>query len=156
MARRGCLLLAVGLALWLGLPALGTAGQYVNGKYRYSLVYPDGVFAPQGEADAGDGQRFLAAGGRASLTVYASFNVLEQTLDQAYAEALARPDRTIVYRRRHGNWFVVSGREGDAVYYRKTALANETFYTLELRYPQALKATFDPLVGGLVQGFTWY
>lgn len=131
-------------------------GLYYNAKYRYRIAYPESVFTPQGESDAGDGQRFLAAAGQARLIVYGAFNVLGTTLDQEYREALAQPGRTVTYQVLRKDWFVVSGLEGDDIFYRKTILADDIFRTFALTYPRALKATFDPLVAGILQSFRPY
>lgn len=131
-------------------------GLYFNAKYRYRIAYPEAVFTPQGESDAGDGQRFLAAGGRAQLVVYAAFNVLGTTLDGQFREALAQTGRTVTYQILRKDWFVVSGLAGNDIFYRKTFLVNDTFYTFELTYPKSLKATFDPLIAGILQSFASY
>ncbi|MHC1790601.1 hypothetical protein [Solidesulfovibrio sp.] len=138
------------LAIEAGNPA---SGRYYNAKYRYRIAYPEAVFTPQGESDAGDGQRFLAAGGRARLLVYGAFNALGTTLDQEYREALGQAGRTVTYQVLRKDWFVVSGLARDDIFYRKTILADDIFRTVELTYPRALKATFDPLVAGIVQSF---
>ena len=142
-----------GLAIEAGNAA---NGRYYNAKYRYRIAYPEAVFTPQGESDAGDGLRFLAAGGRVRLIVYGAFNVLGTTLDQEYREALAQSGRTVTYQVLRKDWFVVSGLAGDDIFYRKTILADDTFRTFELTYPPALKATFDPLVAGILQSFRPY
>lgn len=127
-------------------------GGYSNAKYGFAIAYPERLFTPQGESDAGDGQGFLAADG-ASLAVYAAFNVLESSLEDVFREALAVPGQTVTYRVMRQDWFVVSGLVGKDVFYRKTMAANDAFYTVELRYPQAHKELFDPLVGEIVKSF---
>jgi hypothetical protein len=145
------------LLLW-AIPAGARAGQpdqatYANSKYGYAITYPAGVFAPQGEADSGDGQVFLSRDGQAELRVFAAFNVLDETLEASYRSALASPGLTATYRMRRLGWYVVSGYQDGRVHYQKTILAQDTFFTLLLTYAPAAKAVYDPLVGTLVQGF---
>src|SRR5262245_4804345 len=88
--------------------ANGTGGMlhlqtYHNAPYDYSICYTADVFIPQGEADSGDGQRFLSKDGKAEMLVYGSNNALQQTLQQAFAEASAsrakdHPSRVVSYK----------------------------------------------------------
>ena len=72
---------AFGLALASGTPALAKDAAdptppgwatYVNTHYDFDICTPPAL-KPQGESDAGDGQRFLAADG-ASLSVFGRNN----------------------------------------------------------------------------------
>lgn len=59
-----------------------TDGQRVENEYRtyhnirfgYSISYPADSLIPQGEAENGDGQKFLSRDGRTEMLVYGSHN----------------------------------------------------------------------------------
>ena len=139
-----------------GCPAQGPGlplDHYSNAKYGFAVGYPPGVFVPQGESDSGDGQVFLSPDGRAELRVYAAFNVLAETLAHQFAATLDTPGLQPTYQVRHGDWFVVSGLLEGKVFYRKTRLAKDVFYTVMLTYDSAAKAAYDPLVAAIVKSF---
>lgn len=126
---------------------------YSNTKYGYSIGYPQGVFIPQGEPDAGDGQVFRSPDNQAELRVFASFNVLNETLAARFQDSLGQPGLQPTYTVLRKRWFVVSGFWGGKVFYQKTILAKDAFYTVMLVYNPANKAAYDPLVGPIVKSF---
>lgn len=132
------------------LPAFDT---YSNTKYGYFIDYPRGVFYPQGESDAGDGQVFRSPDNQAELRVFANFNVLDETLAAKFQESLVQPGLKPTYQVLRKNWFVVSGFWGGKVFYQKTFQARDAFYTVMLVYNPANKAAYDPLVGPIVKSF---
>jgi len=155
MKRAPFFLLAFALfqAIPVARPGDAAAGEavYVNEKYRFEIAYPADLFTPQGESDAGDGQRFLAEGGE--MLVYAAYNVLDADIDAEYRQVLARPGLKASYRVLKKDWFAVSGIEGGRVYYRKTFLRDGAFYTVELSYDAGKKKEFDPAVTQAVKSF---
>ena len=130
-------------------------GCYTNHRYGYVLAWPKTMLTPLGEADAGDGQAFAAADGRAELRCWAGFDdATGQTLSEAYAQAREEPGRRVTYAHLGRNFFVVSGFEDGRIFYRKTLLAHGVFATFELRYEADLKGAFDPVVRDLAASFT--
>jgi hypothetical protein len=124
---------------------------YTNVRYGYSIAYPAALLVPQGEPDAGDGQKFLSKDGQASLLVWGSYNIDDRAIKDLYAEALEEQGeggtkREVTYKVVKGGWFVISGFEGSSVFYRKTLLQRGTTYTFELRYPKDQKGLFEPLI----------
>ena len=132
------------------VPAFDT---YSNTKYGYFIDYPRGVFSPQGESDAGDGQVFRSPDNQPALRVFASFNVLDESLAAKFQESLVQPGLEPTYQVLRKNWFVVSGFWGGKVFYQKTFQAKDAFYTVMLVYNPANKAAYDPLVGPIVKSF---
>jgi hypothetical protein len=129
---------------------------YWNAKYGYTIDYPVGLLMPQPSVDAGDGRTFIAPDHGASLVVYGS-NLILVNLDspesvsvQAWYEAelerAVRPSYHLV--REAQRWFVISGVDGDEIYYRKSihAWPECGFVTFELRYPRDQAEAFDPVV----------
>jgi len=100
---------------------------YHNTRFGYSISYPKDVLYPQGEADNGDGQKFLSKEADASLLVYGSQNLDDQTLEEIYQEesrggTIENPKKVITYRALKGNLFVVSGYMSGNIFYQKTIL----------------------------------
>lgn len=126
-------------------------GRYANARFGYAICVPDGL-AGQGEADNGDGQRFVSQDG-AELLVYGSFNALDETLAARRAATVARLGPA-AYRAGGRDWFVVSGRAGDRVYYVRATLRGDVFSTMELTYPAAAASRWDALAGRLSRCFS--
>ncbi len=68
-------------------PTRITYGDYVNVRFQYVIAYPKDVLYPQGEADNGDGQKFMSVHADAVLTVFGRYDALDQSLESLYDEA---------------------------------------------------------------------
>ena len=129
-------------------------GTYFNGRFNYAVAVPLSHLQPQGETN-GDGQVFASPGGE-ELRVFGSYTVLGDSLEGAYAlYAQDAPDRQVTYKVKRDDWFVVSGFEGDTVFYTKLMAhpGNGAFLTLTLRYDRSLKPTFDPITEEVSRSF---
>jgi hypothetical protein len=156
-----CLLI---ILLLFSQAAYGIAGQgqyriYHNARFDYSVSYPADLLIPQGEAENGDGQRFLTKDGKAEMLVYGSNNALEQTLQQAFAETSAsrakdHPGRVVSYKVLRQDWFAVSGTENGKIFYQKTFLKSGVFKTLRLEYDETQKAIYDSITAAISKSFT--
>ena len=138
-------------------PKAGVWKIYTNARYGYVAPYPATLY-PQGEADNGDGQIFLSRDARVKLTVFASHNALNETLDSRYARDSrgglpGDPKRVVTYHARKANWYAVSGTRSGAVFYQKTHLVGDTFSTWEITYPESQKASWNPVVTRINAGF---
>ena len=127
---------------------------YHNARFAYSISYPSDLLIPQGEAENGDGQKFLTRDGKVEMLVYGSNNALEKTLRGLYQEKVSKADnRTITYQVLKGDWFVVSGTENNKVFYEKTMLHNGAFKTFRIVYDKAVKDTWDPITAKIARSF---
>lgn len=127
---------------------------YTNHKYGYLLAWPKKLLAAQGESDAGDGQFFNSPDDRAQLTCWAGFNsVLKQPLKKAFQEAQQEPGLQVTYKTMGKDFFVVSGIKDGKIQYRKTVMTALVQATFVLVYDQAVKDTFNPLVGDIAKSF---
>jgi hypothetical protein len=119
--------------------------------------YPPALLEPQGEPDAADGQKFVSKDKSIVLTVWGSFNALEEKLPVAYESAVAGLEKEgvkVTYKLLRPPWFVASGTGAKGqIVYRKTFLVDGTFKTLLLTYPAARKTELDQLVGKIVTSF---
>lgn len=141
-----------GVAVVLSLAANVAAGDftYVNERFGTSATFPDDIFnMPLPPAENGDGGSWLSADG-ASIAIYGSNNALEQTPDSLLADAKARKDsgHELTYGKSGKDWVVLSGIDHGAVFYERIEFgADDVLHGLLIKYPAALKAKYDPLVG---------
>lgn len=127
---------------------------YHNGRFDYSISYPADLLAPQGEADNGDGQRFLSKDGRAELIVYGAHNVTRQSLRALYEEqARDGENRKVTYKLLRKDWFVVSGSTGDRVFYQKTLARGGVRKTFRIEYDKSQAHIFDEVTKRVAGSF---
>lgn len=131
---------------------LATAAQaesfrrYRNDRFGTAADVPAGWrmgAAPEND----DGRTFSAPDGSAKILVWGGFAVLPP--DEEFALRM-KPDtgETVDYKSRGRDWFVVSGRKGDRIFYRKSLLGcgGTVWHSVLLDYPAANKKAFDPIV----------
>ncbi|HKR02135.1 MAG TPA: hypothetical protein VJT09_15760 [Pyrinomonadaceae bacterium] len=123
---------------------------YQNARYGYTVEYPAGILVPQGEADNGDGQKFLSRDGRAELLAYGS-NRLDRTLQDEYRSA--QENREVTYKLIRRDMFVVSGRAGGKIFYQKTLLRGDVFKTFIIEYDESERARFDQITTRIARTF---
>jgi hypothetical protein len=156
-----------GVAVGLALAACGSAlakdaadptppgwATYVNTHYDFDICTPPAL-KPQGESDAGDGQRFLAADG-ASLSVFGRNNAAGASLKdtmKTQAAILTKPAGKVTYQAMHGDWAVLSGTQGDTIFYSKILSRAPDLLIFELRYPAADASKYKGVVTGLTRCF---
>jgi hypothetical protein len=125
--------------------------QYTNAAGGYSLVYPEDLLAPQGEA--GTAQRFQSADGRTVVDVNA-VSAGGTGIPEAFAQA-RRPDtgREVTYTASGASWYVVSGYEGPTLFYEKAILANDAFKTLRIAFPREYRDAYYDAVEAMSLSF---
>lgn len=131
---------------------------YRNARFSYVISYPTGLLTPQGESDNGDGQKFLSRDGQAEMIVYGSENASDQSLRDLYNSQLRgegddQLKRQVTYKVLRGNWFVVSGYEGDRVYYQKTIFSGGVFKTFRIEYDKSRADVFDKVTKKVAASF---
>ena len=129
---------------------------YRNARFDYSIAYPSALLIPQGEAENGDGQKFLSRDGRAEVMVFGSHNALDQSFRDAYEEAAGtsqHPNRSVTYKVLRGDWFVVSGTKGKKTFYQKTILRDGVFKTFRIEYDTDQKLIFNPVTTKIAASF---
>ena len=120
-------------------------GTYYNGRFGYAIAVPLSRLEPVGATD-GNGQVF--AGPEGELRVSGSTTLAEGSLTEAYnALSQSTPGREVTYKVERDDWFVVSGFDGDTVFYTKVMVHPESgaFLTFTIRYDRSLKPVFDPI-----------
>ena len=126
---------------------------FVGWKFGTSISYPASGFSALPEPDAHDGRTFVNPDG-AQIAVFASYNVLDESIEASLASLIeSERYQRVTYRARGANWFVLSGLrsiEGrEQVFYEKYLFGagGRTIHAVVVTYPTELKAIYDPLVG---------
>jgi len=149
------------IAGFLASAALAEPFTYVNERFGTSVTFPAEMFSVAlPPPDNGDGQAWESTDG-ARLTVFGSYNVLEQT-PQAIVDTAGDgrgSDFQITYSKTGKDWAVLSGTEGGKVFYERYEFGAkqddiETIHAVLLSYPQGLKAKYDPVVGPVAASLT--
>jgi len=132
---------------------------YQNDRYGTTIDYPD-LFKPEPPPDNDDGRRFKSADG-AEFAVFASYGALDFDLAgyQKYILEKLGPGKAVTYQAHGDDWFVISGTEGDRIFYERYMLSRgkemaEGFVEgFVMSYPAALKQTYDPIVARMAKSF---
>jgi hypothetical protein len=121
---------------------------YNNARFGTLVDYPADLFSERDPAPTNnDGRTFRSRDGRARLSVYGAHNV-EADTPQAYFDKYvdAVP---LSFRRVTGQFYALSGRRGEEIYYQRCNFVGRddgSIHCVEISYPQAEKAVFDPIV----------
>ena len=145
--------------LWTSVLADTVYDTYQNPRFGYSIDYPKNILFPQGNSDSGDGQKFLSKNTDATLLVFGSNNVFNQTLEERYHEESRggmpdAPKRVVTYRVQKDNWYVVSGYNDRKIFYQKTIFHDDMFKSFYFEYDESRKAFYEPIVKQLAKSFT--
>ena len=154
------------LALWFCL-SLGAAAQaqpatsgygnetppiatYRNERFGFRLTYPSSVFEPGEAPQGGQGMVFTSRDGSARLLVSAGQNTTGETLGSYRRFVLSKTyaDARIAYAPVRGSWFVLSGTNGDTMFYERITFrcGGQVIYGWQMTYPAAERKIYDPIV----------
>jgi hypothetical protein len=125
---------------------------YTNVRFEYSVCYPSDVLVPQGEAENGDGQKFVTTDSRTEVLVYGSNNALNQLIDELYSDTIRSAEKKgihVSYKLLRNDRFAISGEGKGKVLYEKVVLSHDVFKALRLEYPAELKSDFNSIVSGM-------
>ncbi len=153
-------LVAAFFAVLLATPlAAADFENYQNQRFYFAIDYPAGLVAQPPPAN-NDGRVFLSEDGKVKLIAAAHYNALNETLAQLAreAEAVYQGGR-ITYRRVMADYFVISGFQGDDVFYQATALYRhpegdgEVVATFIFTYPRETAPRYNPMVKRMLNSF---
>lgn len=120
---------------------------YENGRFGFSLPVPPGMQAER-PPDNGGGQSFVSADGKVKVVGWGHFNMENvASVEAAWKDALAMPDRTITYKKKADGWFVVSGVNKDGTGFYMKHFADSKYYAgFSISYPQADEKRYQPWI----------
>jgi len=122
-----------------------TYTRYINTRYGFSIPYPSELLVPQPPPGNNDGREFLSHDKQAQMSAWGTFNVMEETLAGRFSQEKTDPDRTVTYETSKDDWFVISGYIDGRIFYQRTYLVDDIFYTFFISYDQNLSDMFDPI-----------
>jgi hypothetical protein len=126
---------------------------YCNARFAFCLDYPSTLLL-QPPPDNGDGRTFKSKDGKVQMLAYGSYNSLQEKLETRFlAESTSSGTRKITYKLFKPDFFVISGIENNKVFYEKILYKDDTYKTLLISYPTALKKTYDPITAKIVRSF---
>jgi hypothetical protein len=130
---------------------------YQNDRYGTTIDYPD-FFKAEPPPDNDDGRRFKSADG-AEFAVFASYGALDFDLAgyQKYILEKLGPGKAVTYQAHGEDWFVISGTEGDGIFYQRYMLSQGKavgfVQGFVMSYPAARKETYDPIAARMAKSF---
>lgn len=145
--------LAIALLLLVATAALaqGAWSRYSNARYGYQIDIPPGF--TKGEAPANnDGRTFKAADG-ATLDVWGSNNVMNQTVTSAYEDLLREKGQAVSYKTKGADWFVVSWGGSGRIFYQKQYVGGGSMNAFIFSYPITRKSAYARVVTRVQRSF---
>jgi hypothetical protein len=144
-----------GLPFSTPIPAMSS---YSNDRFHYAVSYPSDLLYPQGESDNGDGQLFLSKDAKARVTVFGSYNALENTLDTFFEDASRggrsdEPNKVVTYKTMRDNWYVVSGFDNGAIFYSKRFLVGDQLVGFDIVYAEDQREIWDTVAAHINASF---
>jgi hypothetical protein len=124
---------------------------YTNDRFGFSVCYPSDLLQLEGAPDNNDGQTFTASNG-AKIAAWGSWNATDRTLANSAREDEKSLGR-VTYKAIRDGFYVISGRKGDQIFYKRMALANGKFSAVELTYPAADSALWNAISARVSQCF---
>lgn len=125
---------------------------YVNSRFGYSVKYPN-ILKKGSESENGDGCEFISEDGFI-MKVYGSndVSVFNKTLDEMYTDEL-KEHKDITYKVKKKNWFVISGYDGEMIFYIKKYIGTSSSNTLYLNYPSNLRDKYYDVITVISKSF---
>ncbi|NJO23709.1 MAG: hypothetical protein HC868_13270 [Sphingomonadales bacterium] len=123
---------------------------YRNERFGFELAYPSAIFEPGEAPEGGQGMVFISRDGAAQLLVSAGQNTTGETLGSYRRFVLSKTyaDARIEYAPVRDSWFVLSGTNGDTMFYERITFrcGGKVIYGWQMTYPVAERRTYDPIV----------
>ncbi|MBN1882790.1 MAG: hypothetical protein JW885_11495 [Deltaproteobacteria bacterium] len=119
--------------------------RYINTRYGFSIPYPSELLIPQPPPSNNDGREFLSHDKQSQMSAWGTFNIMEETLAGRMASEKSDPDRTVTYEATQNDWFVISGYIDGRIFYIRTYLVDDIFYTFYIVYDETLSDIFNPI-----------
>lgn len=124
---------------------------YVNERFGFSLSYPH-YLKPAPTPQNGAGMSFHADDDSLSVSAQAHF-LHENTLSTMWNDALKAYGKSVTYKVKRNNWFVVSGVDNGTEYYHKLFVKGKNWVSFTITYPHSQRQKFDPIVGQIAKRF---
>jgi hypothetical protein len=141
------------LSLCIGLGLCGPALSETVGRFGVSATLPQGHFVGPSPGND-DGRSFHYPDG-GEISLWGGWVMDTLAVERADRRVYALQDGAeITYDAAGPDWFVLSGYEGNSIFYLRveqglTCGGEEALAYLEIRYPDTQRARYDPLIAGI-------
>ncbi len=130
---------------------------YRNDKHGFSLTIPAAVSTPQALANVQDGGISRSADGKARLVAVAGPNDSGETLAtyRKFVMGQTYKDATFDYAPVRKSWFVLSGTQGDQMFYERITFVcgGRFIYGWQIVYPTAERNRYDRIVEAIHRSY---
>lgn len=144
-----------GVSMFAGTASADTL-TYENARFGTTVTFPAHVFRQAMEPPPrGEGMTFLSADG-ASMAVFAMNNALDETPETLalQSDSGTEADGRVTYSRVSDDWVVVSGFEGEEIFYKRFEFGNDNIiHGLLIKYPSSRRDVYDALIGDIAESF---
>jgi tetratricopeptide (TPR) repeat protein len=124
---------------------------YTNERYGFSIKYPSFLIIGESPTN-GDGITMHSSDSSVELTVFGSNNVFNETAALSYNK-LIKENSNITYKTQQGNWYVVSGIEGDKIFYEKYVVGDGSINAFIIKYPSSKAKEYNSTINELNSSF---
>ena len=130
---------------------------YHNDRYDYTVEYPD-FLIPQGEAYAGDGQKFFSENEKIQMLVYYQFkddfNADGENLpiDKAYEEDLTYKEGVISKKLEKDHYTIES--KVDNIMHTHYVLFHDNYFNIYFEYPESEKDRMKSVIVHIIKSFS--
>jgi hypothetical protein len=134
------------------LPSRGGWQTYENGRFGMRLEFPVEVFSAEPPPENGDGRTFRSSD--ATLQVFAFQNADGDDPSSLKQELVgAEGYDNVTYSPTGGDWLVLSGFRGDAIFYEKYFFRDNVISAFGMEFPQERKPFYAPIVERIEDSF---
>lgn len=125
--------------------------KYYNSRFGYSIEYPSFLVNEMGSQN-NSGVVLSNDNNSVKLTLWADNNALFLTLREVYDNALSE-EINVTYSNLGNKSYVISGEEGDYVYYKNQVVGEGSMNGFMIKYPKRDEEFFDDIVTKLYNTF---
>jgi hypothetical protein len=125
-------------------------GTYINSRYDFEVKYPKGLLSPGPPPDDNGARGFTSKDKQIEMGVEGN-HLVDNTWKDEYQSWLNRyKDGKITYKTFNEKFFVISGYEGEKIFYVRVLYLgpddNPVDLIFDVTYPKKDKAIWDPIV----------
>jgi restriction system protein len=124
---------------------------YTNNNFGFRIGYPT-AFITKSTTENGDGIALASPDGEASLFI-AGANTNGSTLSDLYNNSLKHVSGELGYHKVGGDWFVLTWKDGDRVFYQKVFVGSGAQNWFLFTFPANQRSTYEPITTRIEKSF---
>ncbi|QWG16824.1 hypothetical protein KMZ68_17760 [Bradyrhizobium sediminis] len=128
---------------------------YTNIRYGVMIDYPADLFAIQPPPPDNAGREFTATQAGARFFIYSHANALNLSVAELQAEDVLDIGDAAAVKQSGRDWYEIVAAKGAETILRRVLLSEDgtMVHRLEIAYPKAAAAAFEPIVARMVKSF---